>query len=251
MPLRRHGAAPFMLAFVEEPNWLLQLGSIILLDLLLAGDNAIVIAMAVRILPEKEQRLGRMWGTFGAVALRVLFLALASWLLAIPYLRAAGGALLLWIAYKLLAPQQHGPVEGGGEADSVRAGRNLRDAIRVIILADVSMSIDNVLAVTGAAEGHLGMAALGIGLSIPMVIWGSALLSKIMQNHRWIVWFGGGILGHVSGVLILEEPEFANWFGHPEKPGWHPMPLALFAAFTAYGAFGHLLTKRSSGHAAH
>lgn len=241
-----------MLAFVEEPNWLLQLGSIILLDLLLAGDNAIVIAMAVRILPEKEQRLGRLWGTFGAVALRVIFLAIASWLLAVPYLRAAGGALLLWIAYKLLAPQHHGPVEnGGGETDAVRAGRNLRDAIRVIILADVSMSIDNVLAVTGAAEGHLGMAALGIGLSIPMVIWGSALLSKIMQNHKWIVWLGGGILGHVSGVLILEEPQFVDWFGHPAKPGWHPMPLALFAGFTAFGAFGHWRSNRGASEAAH
>jgi YjbE family integral membrane protein len=240
-----------MLAFVEEPNWLLQLGSIVLVDLLLAGDNAIVIAMAVRILPEKEQRLGRLWGTFGAVALRVLFLALASWLIAIPYLRAAGGVLLLWIAYKLLAPQPHGPVEGGGEADSVRAGRNLRDAIRVIILADVSMSIDNVLAVTGLAEGHLGMAALGIALSIPMVIWGSALLSKIMQNHKWIVWLGGGILGHVSGVLILEEPQFVDWFGHPAKPGWHPMPLALFAGFTAFGAFGHWRSKRGASEAAH
>jgi len=241
-----------MLAFVEEPNWLLQLGSIILLDLLLAGDNAIVIAMAVRVLPEKEQRLGRLWGTFGAVALRVLFLAIASWLFAIPYLRAAGGALLLWIAYKLLAPQHHGPVEnGGGEADAVRAGRNLRDAIQVIILADISMSIDNVLAVTGAAEGHVGLAALGIGLSIPMVIWGSSLLSKIMQNHPWIVWLGGGILGHVSGVLILEEPQFADWFGHPAKPGWHPMPLSLFAAFTAFGAFSYFRTKRGSGHAAH
>ncbi len=240
-----------MLAFLEEPNWLLQLGSIILLDLLLAGDNAIVIAMAVRILPPKEQRLGRQWGTFGAVALRIFFLAIASWLFMVPYLRAAGGALLLWIAYKLLAPQHHGPVEnGGGESDSVRAGRNLRDAIRVIILADVSMSIDNVLAVTGAAEGHLGMAALGIGLSIPMVIWGSVLLSKIMQSHKWIVWLGGGILGHVSGVLILEEPQFVDWFGHHESPGRHPMPLALFVGFTAFGAYGHFRSKRAKVDAA-
>ena len=161
-----------MFAFVEEPSFLLQLGSIVLLDLLLAGDNAIVIAMAVRTLPQREQRLGRLWGTFGAVALRVVFLAVASWMMAAPLLRACGGLLLLWIAYKLLAPQTHAPVSSSpendnGEAAKVRAGNNLRESIKIIILADVSMSIDNVLAVTGAAEGHIGMAALGIALSIP------------------------------------------------------------------------------------
>lgn len=241
-----------MLAFVEEPSWLLQLGSIILLDLLLAGDNAIVIAMAVRILPPKEQRLGRLWGTFGAVALRVGFLAVASWLMAVPLLRAFGGLLLLWIAYKLLTPQPHGPVESSGEsaadgeAAKVRAGNNLRESIKIIILADVSMSIDNVLAVTGAAEGHLGMAALGIGLSIPMVIWGSSLLSRVMQHHPWIVWLGGGILGHVSGTLLLEDPKIIEWIGHTEKPGWHWLSLSLFAFFTAFGAWGHVRSRRAA-----
>lgn len=237
-----------MLAFAEATDWLLQLGQIVLLDLLLAGDNAIVIAMAVRVLPHKEQKLGRLWGTFGAVALRIGFLAIASWLMDVPYLRAVGGLLLLWIAYKLLAPQHHGEVEGGGEGeDPVRAGNSLREAIKIIILADVSMSIDNVLAVTGAAEGHLGMAALGIGLSIPMVIWGSALLSRVMQHHPWIVWLGGGILGHVAGTLLLEDPKLVEWFGHTESPGWHPLAIGLAVAFTAFGAWGHARSSRKKG----
>lgn len=238
-----------MLAFAEATDWLLQLGQIVLLDLLLAGDNAIVIAMAVRVLPQREQKLGRLWGTFGAVALRIGFLAIASWLMAVPYLRAIGGLLLLWIAYKLLAPQHHGEVEGGGgEGEGpVRAGNNLREAIKIIILADVSMSIDNVLAVTGAAEGHLGMAALGIGLSIPMVIWGSALLSRVMQHHPWIVWLGGGILGHVSGSLLLEDPKIVEWIGHTESPGWHPLSIGLGVAFTAFGAWSHRRSTHAKG----
>lgn len=238
-----------MLALAEATDWLLQLGQIVLLDLLLAGDNAIVIAMAVRVLPQKEQKLGRLWGTFGAVALRIGFLAIASWLMAVPYLRAVGGLLLLWIAYKLLAPQHHGEVEGGGDGgdDHVRAGNSLREAVKIIILADVSMSIDNVLAVTGAAEGHLGMAALGIGLSIPMVIWGSALLSRVMQHHPWIVWLGGGILGHVSGSLLLEDPKLVEWIGHTESPGWHPLSIGLAVALTAFGAWSHRRSTHPKG----
>jgi YjbE family integral membrane protein len=238
-----------MLAFADEPGVLLQLLSIVLLDLLLAGDNAIVIAMAVRILPEREQRLGRIWGTLGAVLLRVLFLALASWLLAVPLLRAAGGLMLLYIACKLLAPQPHGVVADGAQNSgpggaSVRAGRSLREAVWVILLADVSMSIDNVLAVTGAAEGHLGLASLGIALSIPMVIWGSALLSRIMQNHAWIAWLGGGILGHVGGALLLEDPWVAELLGQVERPGLHPLPIALAALLFGYGAWS---SRKSRG----
>ena len=240
-----------MFAFVEEPSYLLQLGSIVLLDLLLAGDNAIVIAMAVRTLPQREQRLGRLWGTFGAVALRVVFLAVASWMMAAPLLRACGGLLLLWIAYKLLAPQTHAPVSSSpendnGEAAKVRAGNNLRESIKIIILADVSMSIDNVLAVTGAAEGHIGMAALGIALSIPMVIWGSSLLSRVMHHHKWIVWLGGGILGHVAGTLLLEDPKIIEWIGHTEKPGWHWLSLSLFAGLSGFGAWGHFRSRRAA-----
>jgi len=234
--------APLMLAFAQDTWSWTQIFKIVLLDLLLAGDNAVVIAMAVRLLPPREQRLGRFWGVFGAVALRILFLAIAAWLLAIPWLQFVGGVLLLWIAYKLLAPGEHGvlppsaPGEGaGGHAAKVRAGDSLRSAVQIIIVADASMSLDNVIAVTGASHGHLGLAIGGIALSIPLVVWGSQILSRIMEHHRWVVWLGGGVLGHVAGVLMLEEPALLAWFEKVENAKWHPISLGLGAAFFVYG----------------
>jgi YjbE family integral membrane protein len=231
-----------MLAFADDPDVLLQIGRIVLLDLLLAGDNALVIAMAVRVLPPREQRLGRLWGTVGAVLLRIVFLALATWLLAMPLLRLGGGLLLLWIAYRLLRPLPHGPMPAAGT--DRKPAMTLAQAVRIIVIADVSMSIDNVIAVTGAADGHLGLAVLGIALSIPLVIWGSAVLSRILQFHPWIVWLGGGVLGHVAGSLIVEDPQVAAWFGAVDAPSWHPLPIALAVALTAFGCWASRLGRR-------
>ncbi len=238
------------MAFLNDPHWLLQVGRIVVLDLLLAGDNALVIAMAVRTLPPREQRLGRLWGTVGAVVLRVVALAFATWLLDVPVLRLCGGMLLLWIAWKLLAPQPHGELSPGvADADGAAGpagARTLGDAIRIIVIADVSMSIDNVLAVTGAANGHLGLASLGIALSIPLVIWGSAVLGRIMRHHVWLVWLGGAILGHVAGVLILDDPKIVEWFGATAAPAQHPLPIACAGALLLFGWYG---TRRSRANA--
>ncbi|MBL8748545.1 MAG: TerC family protein [Planctomycetes bacterium] len=232
-----------MIAFLDDtPTWT-RILQIVLLDILLAGDNAVVIALAVRLLPPREQRLGRLWGTAGAVGLRVLFLALATWLLAIPWLQFVGGLVLLWIAYELLAPKEHGPIEppSGPQAapddgePEVAAAKSLRSAIRIIVIADASMSLDNVIAVTGAAHGHLGLAIAGIALSIPLVVWGSQILGRIMAHHRWVVWLGGGVLGHVAGVLLLEEPEIVARFGPSAHVHWHPLPVALAVGFTLFG----------------
>jgi YjbE family integral membrane protein len=241
-----------MLAALAQDNWSwTQIFKIVLLDLLLAGDNAIVIAMAVRLLPPREQRLGRFWGVFGAVALRIAFLTIATWLLAIPWLQFVGGVLLLWIAYKLLAPGEHGVVAPGTPADAgavhepkVRAGASLRQAVQIIIVADASMSLDNVIAVTGASEGHLGLAIGGIALSIPLVVWGSQILSRIMEHHRWVVWLGGGVLGHVAGVLMLEEHALHQWIAKVEHPGWHPLSLGLGAVFFLFGWWADRHTKQ-------
>lgn len=232
-----------MLACAEETWSFVQIAKIVLVDLLLAGDNAIVIALAVRMLPPREQRLGRLWGTGGAVGLRVAFLAIATWLLRIPGLQILGGVLLLWIAWKLLAG-------GGAEGDDAEGGTerhaaaSLRDAVRIIIIADASMSLDNVVAVSGAAEGHLGLAAAGIALSIPIVIWGSTLLGRLMERYPWIVWFGGGVLGHVAGVLLLEDHQTVAWIGEIEHAGLHPLPWILAVACTAFGWWS---SRRSRG----
>lgn len=236
-----------MIAFADEPNFWLQVLRIVLLDLLLAGDNALVIALAVRTLPPREQRLGRLWGTVGAVLLRIVGLAIATWMLAVPLLRLGGGLLLIWIAWKLLAPKPHGEAGDGHGEPAARAGSSLAEAIKIIVIADVSMSIDNVLAVTGAADGHLGLAVLGIALSIPLVVWGSALLSRIMVHHPWIIWLGGGILGHVAGVLMLEDPKVMAWLGTDHDVTWHPFPLGLAVALTVFGWWGSRQSRRYAG----
>jgi YjbE family integral membrane protein len=171
---------------------------IIVLDLVLAGDNALVIALAVRHLPRKQQWQGRIYGTLGAVALRLLFIFLITYVLMIPLAQAAGGLLLLWIAVKLLNQDASG--------HEVRHGNTLWEAVWIIVLADVVMSLDNVLAVAAAAHGDMLVVILGVGISIPIVIWGSSLLSLLMARFPWIVDLGAAILGWVGGRMAVHDP---------------------------------------------
>ena len=189
-----------------DPEFWARLVSIVIIDLSLAGDNALVIALAVRSLPAREQWLGRIWGTAAAVILRLLFIAIVSALLTIPLLRAIGGLLLLWIAVKLVRP-------GGHEEGHVRHGASLRQAVWIIVVADVTMSLDNVLAVAAAAHGDMVLVTLGIALSLPIVVWGSGFLARLMAHHAWIIWVGGGILGYVAGEMITDDPQVRAWLG--------------------------------------
>jgi YjbE family integral membrane protein len=182
---------------------------IVIVNLTLSGDNALVIALAVRKLPSKQQWQGRLWGTVGAVGLRIGFVALISLLLSIPLLEAAGGGVLLWIAVKLLA--QESP--GTEESQALRQGATLFEAIWVIILADLIMSLDNVLAISGAAHGDMVLVTFGVALSIPLVIWGSGLLARLMGRLWWIVDLGAGILGWVAGEMILGDRVVQGWVG--------------------------------------
>jgi len=189
-----------------DPEFWARLASIVVIDLSLAGDNALVIALAVRSLPAREQWLGRVWGTAAAVGLRLLFIAVVSVLLSIPLLRAVGGLLLLWIAIRLVRP--------GGEAEGhVRHGTSLREAIWIIVVADVTMSLDNVLAVAAAAHGDMLLVSFGIALSLPIVVWGSGFLARLMTRQPWIIWIGGGILGYVAGEMITDDPVVRGWLG--------------------------------------
>ena len=212
-----------MTALVEPEFWA-RLASIILIDLTLAGDNALVIALAVRTLPKRQQFFGRLWGTAGAVVLRLAFIVVATWLLAIPLLQAVGGVLLVWIALRLV--RQNAEIAG-----HVRQGATLREAIWIIMIADAAMSLDNVLAVASAAHGDLLLVVVGIGLSLPLVVWGSALLAWLMNRLTWIVWLGGGVLGYFAGDMILRDQAVERWLG--PLPGWleaGPVLLALLIA---------------------
>ncbi len=191
-----------MLEFFQSLNWVV-VGQIILIDILLGGDNAIVIALACRKLPERQRMHGILWGTAGAIIVRVLLIAFAVTLLGVPWLKAIGGVLLLWIGVKLLTQEDD-------DHDHIDGGERLATAIKTIIVADLVMSVDNVVAVASAAE-HAGaehklmLVAFGIMVSIPIVIWGSSLVLRIMDRVPALVTAGGALLGYLGGAMISSD----------------------------------------------
>jgi YjbE family integral membrane protein len=184
---------------IQPEFWARWLG-IIVIDLSLAGDNALVIAMAVLTLPPRQRLFGLIGGTIGAVVLRIVLIAVITQILLIPFLQALGGLVLVWIAIKLVR-QDASDTKG----HKVREVATLWEAIGIIIVADLIMSLDNVLAVAATAHGDLTLVLFGIGLSIPIVICGSSLLARLMDRFRWIVWLGGGVLGWVAGDLAITD----------------------------------------------
>lgn len=211
-----------------DPEFWVRLLGIGVLNLLLSGDNALVIAMAVRALPRRKRLAGQVWGAVGAVLLRLVFVAVVSALLRIPLLQLVGGLLLAWIAVKLVQP------ETGGDAD-VRRGSSLWEAIWIIIVADVTMSLDNVLAIAATAHGDFMLVMFGIGLSLPIVVWGAGILAHLMNRYAWIVWLGGGVLGYVAGEMVIEDPIVTGWL--PGAGPWLNLagPIALGVVVTAIG----------------
>jgi YjbE family integral membrane protein len=232
------------MGFLTDPEFWARWASIVILDLTLAGDNALVIALAVRTLPRKQQFWGRVWGSVGAVTLRLLFIAIITYLLKIPLLMFVGGLLLIWIALKLVRQTAD---EGGGEGH-VRHGTSLFQAIWIIIVADVVMSLDNVLAVAGAAQGNLLLVIFGIGLSLPLVVWGSGLLARLMNRYPWIIWLGGGILGYVAAEMMLRDEWIKTWLGSVADVLHYPLPIALGIVLTALGWW---FAQAESGKGAH
>lgn len=179
-------------------DWCLAILSIVLIDIVLAGDNAVVIALAVRRLEKRERLWGIIIGSGMAVALRVGLTFMASQLLAISYVKLAGGLLILWIAVKLLVDNTGG-TEGKGEA------QNLWQAVWFITVADITMSLDNVMAVAGASKGSFGLLLFGLGLSIPLVVFTSNLLARLMDRYPAIIYGGAAILGKVGGDMIMTD----------------------------------------------
>lgn len=189
-----------MLAIPEfSSRFFLDALSIVLIDILLGGDNAVVIAMAVKSLPEKQRKLGIAFGTGAAVVLRIVLTFFAAQLLQIQFLKLAGGAIILWIAVQLLADAE----EATGSTHQVKS---LRHAIWLILVADITMSVDNILAVAGASKGNLGLLIFGLVLSITFVAFTSSLLAKLMDRYPIIIWIGSAILGRVGGEMIASDP---------------------------------------------
>lgn len=201
---------------------------IVWIDLLLAGDNAVVIALAVRSLPTRQQWWGRLWGTMGAIVLRIVFLFIITFLLRVPLIKFAGGLVLIWIAIKLLRPQDE-------EHGTVREGSSLPEAVWIIMVADVTMSLDNVLAVAGAAGGDRALLIFGVMISLPLVVFGSGIIGWMMSRWVWIVWLGGGILGYVAGEMMITDPMIHGWLGPAADVLHRPLPGVLFVVLTALG----------------
>jgi YjbE family integral membrane protein len=184
--------------------------SIVLIDVLLAGDNAIVIAMAVRSLPRAQRRLGLLGGAAGAIALRIVLTFFAARILEVRYLKLAGGLLILWIAVKLL-------MDAPGEEERLRPATTLPQAIWLILVADITMSLDNILAVAATSKGNLPLLIFGLSLSITFVVFTSSLLVRLMDKYRWIVYAGAALLGRVGGDMMITDPSVQGWL-HPSEP---------------------------------
>ncbi|GGE28915.1 membrane protein [Pullulanibacillus camelliae] len=183
-------------------DFIVGLLEIILLNIVLSGDNAVVIAMACRNLPSQQQNKAIFWGSFGAIILRIILTFIAVGLLELPYLKIIGGLLLIYIAVNL--------IKGEDEGD-VKASASIIGAIRTIVIADLIMSLDNVVAVAGAAHNNILLIIIGLAVSIPLIVWGSQMLMKLMQRFPIIIILGAALLGYTSGEMITEDDIISDW----------------------------------------
>lgn len=205
-----------MAEFLTAHFWV-AVGQIIMIDILLGGDNAVVIALACRKLPPQQRLKGILWGTAGAILLRVVLIAFALTLLQVPYLKLVGAALLLWIGVKLLVPQDNDAHAGIQGSDKLWA------AVKTVIVADLVMSVDNVIAIAGAATGaggehQLPLVIFGLLVSIPVIIWGSQLVLGLMDRFPFIITVGAMLLGWIAGTMAQSDPALKDWM--PQTAAW-------------------------------
>ncbi|AUL47757.1 hypothetical protein BBB39_13515 [Bordetella trematum] len=227
-----------MLEFFQTLSWA-AVFQIILIDILLGGDNAVVIALACRNLPPKQRMQGILWGTAGAIILRVVLIAFALTLLNIPFLKIVGGALLLWIGIKLMVPEDdgHGNIQGGV---------SIMAAVKTIIVADFVMSLDNVIAIAGAAQNahadhQIGLVVFGLVVSVPIIIWGSTLVLKLIDRFPLVVMFGAALLGWIAGGMLVTDVFVVNQIG--EQPQMVKIAVEVVGALLVVG-LGHWLASR-------
>jgi YjbE family integral membrane protein len=187
----------------DDPLFWTALLKIIGVNIVLSGDNAVVIALAARSLPPRQQKLAIFWGAGAAIALRIVLTLFAVALLALPWLKLIGSVLLLWSGVKLLVPEDDG--------DEIDASDNLWQAIKTILIADLVMSLDNVIAVAAAAGGHWGLLIIGLAISIPLVIFGATMLVKVMERWPVVITIGAALIGFVAGEMAWEDGAISAW----------------------------------------
>ena len=239
---------------IMHADFWLAVGQIIMIDILLGGDNAVVIALACRRLPARQRTLGIVYGTMGAIVLRVVLIFFALTLLQVPYLKLVGAALLLWIGIKLLMPDD----EGHGD---IQASDRLWAAVKTVIVADLVMSLDNVIAIAGAAEGAGGdhkmpLVVFGLLVSIPIIVWGSQFVIKLMDRFPVVITVGAMLLGWIAGTMAVGDPALLGWMPLEEpsaREGASPQVVAAmrYAAGVSGAllvlAVGLYLKRRSAG----
>jgi YjbE family integral membrane protein len=211
-----------MLVMFSSAQFWVDVLKIIMIDLLLSGDNAVVIALACRNLPVDQRKKGILYGVIGAIGLRVALTFFAVSLLALPYLKVIGAFLLLWIGIKLILPEKEEPGDGG-----IKAVSHLWGAVKTIILADLVMSLDNVIGVAGAAHGNGFLLIFGLLVSIPLIAWSSQLVLKLIDRFPFVVDAGGALLGYVAGEMLASETVFQSIFA--KQPVWHTLIPVLGA----------------------
>lgn len=193
-----------MMEWLNDPQTWTGLVQIIIADILLSGDNALVIALACRSLPAHQQKRAIIFGGAAAIGLRVTLTAFAVYLLTLPFLKLVGGLLLLWIAVKLLLPDE-------GHGEGIQSQGSMWGAIKTIVIADFVMSVDNVLAVAGAAKGDLALLVIGLLLSIPLIIYGSTMILKLIARFPLIVTLGAALLGYIGGEMLVGDAKIVPW----------------------------------------
>ncbi|TCP69635.1 TerC family protein [Baia soyae] len=217
-------------------EFLTALISIVIIDLVLAGDNAIVIGLAARNLPKEQQKTVIFWGTVGAVVMRIVATSAVVWLLKIPGLLLVGGVLLLWIAYKLL-------VDGKGH--EIEAKKTVFQAIQTIVIADTVMGLDNVIAVAGVAHGDYLLVILGLVISIPIIVWGSTIFLRLMDRFPWILYVGAGVVAWTAGGMLTGEKFMKPYFPEGSMRGYGVQVLAVLGVL-AWGYLQNQKNKKAS-----
>ena len=218
--------------------WLAGL-EIIVINILLSGDNAVVIALACRNLPPSQRRWGIFWGAIGAIVLRIVLTFFAVSLLQLSWLKIIGGVLLVWIGIKLITE------EGGEGSADVKASDRLWSAVRTVIIADVVMSIDNVLGVAAAAKGSLLLLVFGLVVSVPLVIGGAQIIMRLIERFPILIVAGGGLLGYVAGELIVEDSAIADWVHVHAR--WLTWVAPISGVVLVVGASKWLQARRHGG----